>query len=157
MSEIVINGVEELVSKLFAATADKTLRPPMNRSLFKLQAFMAKYPSKSSGKPMAGHWVSEKQRRWFFAALHSGEITVPYVRKGSAGLGGSWTSRVGGFAGDMTGLVGTNKSYAPMVQGAGRQMWMHEGNWQTEEDAVKKERDGIVQDFAESIEGAMSR
>ena len=130
MSEIVINGVEELVSKLFAATADKTLRPPMLRSTMRLQAAISPYPDRPA---------------------HS-----TYVRTGT--LGRSWTTKVSGFASNMVGTLGNVVNYGPWVQSAKKQVWFHkETGWLTDETVMNREKDAIVQDFAESIEGAMSR
>ena len=70
-----------------------------------------------------------------------------YVRTGT--LGGSWAKRVQG----MTAVIGSNIKYAPYVQGADRQAWMHKGRWQTTAD-VAKSRAGDVKRF---IERALQR
>ena len=70
-----------------------------------------------------------------------------YVR--TMRLGRGWTSRVerGGFRG----VVGNNTRYAPYVQSAERQAWMHQGHWQTDEDVMESARDKIVKDFENHV------
>lgn len=36
--------------------------------------------SRAEAYPEVGGWFSKKQRRWFFAALNSGELQLPYQR-----------------------------------------------------------------------------
>ena len=68
-------------------------------------------------------------------------------------LGGAWTSRIekGGFRG----VVGNNTKYAPYVQSAEKQAWMHKGHWQTDEDVVEAQKDVIVRDFDQHVLGAL--
>jgi len=149
---IVIEGVEELLRKLDAATADATLRRPMQRAVFALQADVAKYPAQYAGHP-AFHFVSERQRRWFFAALRQGRIQVPYRRTGT--LGRSWTTKIEGFAGEMRGIVGNVREYARWVQDRERQYYLHAGRWPTIQDVVEKRKDQIVEDFRRAVEEAL--
>lgn len=95
------------------------------------------YPGPAPKGEAAKHWT-DKQRRFFFAALRRGQIKVPYVRTGT--LGRSFTERVTVEPGAVVGELGTNLSYAPWVVGprypgeqiGGRQRWqarIHAGRW----------------------------
>lgn len=53
---------------------------------------------------------TDKQRKWFFWALRTGKIQVPYTRKGA--LAASWVVSVQG----LTATVGTSLGYAPLVK-----------------------------------------
>ena len=88
---------------------------------------------------------SERQRRWFFAALSRGEIDVPYRRGSSAGsrnLKQTWTVRQ---ISPLAVEVGTNTPYAPYVQSAESQSRYHfMSGWRTDKDIMDSERDVIV-------------
>jgi hypothetical protein len=56
---------------------------------------------------------SDKQRRWFFAALREGRISVPYHRTGALGRG--WKVSYQKSAGWAT--ITNSVPYAPFVQG----------------------------------------
>ena len=109
------------------------------------------YPGKSAGKMT---FVSDKQRRFFFAALREGTIQVPYRRTGT--LGRKWTSKVTFTDDDVMGFVGNNTPYAPLVQGFDTQARIHAGNWQTEQDVANESRDEIMGIFADEISRAMA-
>lgn len=149
-----ITGLDELFRKLDASTADATLRRGMHKSVFMLQADMAKYPD----PPAAGDWkgfVSDRQRRAFFAKLRSGEIEVPYRRQGT--LGRRWTTKVSGFAQSIQGFVGNVTSYARYVQDEPKQAEIHKGRWPTVQGVVKADERDIIVTFADEIEAAMKR
>jgi hypothetical protein len=62
-------------------------------------------------------FVSDKQRRAFFARLRSGEIEVPYRRgtsPGSQTLGRRWHIRP---SGQINHVLTNDASYAPLVHG----------------------------------------
>lgn len=61
--------------------------------------------------PAGPGWFSERQRRWFFAALASGEINTPYNRTGTLAAG--WRIDK---AGDHF-VLSNDVPYAPYVQG----------------------------------------
>lgn len=65
---------------------------------------------------------SDKQRRFFFAALRRGEITVPYIRTG--GLAASWEKLVEVTKDVITGRVFTNAPEAKWVQGDERSLML---------------------------------
>lgn len=73
---------------------------------------------------------TEKQRRFFFAALKSGEITVPHQRREGGGLAGGWTIVGGGLTVSVINVVPGGQ----YVMGTRMQSAYHRGNWKTERD-----------------------
>lgn len=102
-----------------------------------IRSQIAIYPAQSS-RPQS--FVSDRQRRGFFAKLKAGEIVVPYPRQTapkSERLGQSWTTSTSN--GGMTVTVGTPASYAPLVQSAERQTLYHRvTGWRTDGDVVQQ-------------------
>lgn len=150
MPQITIEGVDELVEALGELEAFAVLRPPMHRGLSRLHEELATYPPQS-GRPQ--RFRSDRQRRWFFAALNSGAISVPYRRTGT--LGRSWTEEIRQTPGNLVGEVGNNVEYGPYVQGHGTQSAYHQGNWQTDQEVADLLFPDILDDFEETIQGAM--
>ena len=98
----------------------------------------AQYPAASGAKQP---FVSDKQRRYFFAALHRGEITVPYRRSGALGAAENWQQIP---ASDGLTLRSTRK-YGALVRGAADQAKYHRGTWPTDEDIVIASEDQAAQ------------
>lgn len=145
---IQVRGVDQLVLKLGRLVAFTNLRPAMTESLNKVWGDLAKYPHRPTSGTFAG-FKSEKQRRWFFAALREGLIEVPYRRTGT--LGRSWTMRIDSTMDGIEGRIGTNIVYAPWVQDRDRQAAIHQGRWQTAQDVLEKLKDWIVRRFNSQI------
>lgn len=82
-------------------------------------------------------FVSDKQRRWFFSALRSGRIQVPYQRTGHQGF--SWLYRlVPGETVFTAEVYNTNDRYHRYVQGrTHEQSRMHRGRWSSTEEIEK--------------------
>ncbi len=151
---IKIEGLTPLLRKLDAAAADKTIRSAMFGSLALLRLELKKYPP----PPGAGDWqgfVSDKQRRWFFANLREGNIQIPYRRQMARGLGGAWAQRIEGYAGNMVGIVGNNKSYARWVQDEARQARIHQGRWQTVQQVARDSLGKIARLFQQAVDAAL--
>ena len=72
-----------------------------------------------------------------------------YVRTGT--LGASRTKRVD--RGALRAIIGSNIRYAPYVQDADRQAWMHKGRWQTAQDVARQR----AQDVKRFIERSLAR
>lgn len=83
--------------------------------------------------------------------------TIPgqtYIRKGSAGLGGTLTSfqgsnpdalsRVRGMGRAVVGFIGTKLKYARFVIDEDQQAFMHKGRWWTLQGVFEGERSEIV-------------
>ncbi|MGQ9491727.1 MAG: hypothetical protein ACUVS6_13725 [Anaerolineae bacterium] len=151
---IEVKGIEQLTAKLGRLAAFNLLRPAMHDSLNTLWGDLAQYPRPPERGAFTG-FKSDKQRRWFFAALRQGLIQVPYVRTGT--LGRSWTQRIDLTADGMVGRVGTNIAYAPFVQDRERQAEIHRGRWQTVQDVLHKRTVWIVRRFQRQINAALRR
>lgn len=112
---------------------------------------IAAYPRPSRKKMM---FVSDRQRRGFFAKLRSGAIEVPYRRgtsPGSETLGRRWHIRQFGAIGHV---LTNDASYAPLVHSAENQAAYHAGTWKTDEGLARElENDGS---FQQIIEAALS-
>ena len=119
-----------------------------DESLAFAQNFIAKYPPKSSGKRMV--FQSEKQRRWFFWALRTGEIEVPYRRTGT--LGKSWTTDVRATSDSIRGVLGNVRPYAPYVQDEELQAQMHKGHWPTVQMLLRAPAARMSQFFNQAME-----
>lgn len=107
---------------------------------------LAKYPGQ---RRMTQPFVSDKQRRYFFASLHDGTIKVPYPRTGALGDPGNWariTLARGGV--ELWSVVW----YSDRVRTRGRQASYHEGNWPTTDDiAEQSEGDAALTATAELV------
>lgn len=101
---------------------------PISRGAFRVEAGMKKYPP---ARP---------------------EST--YRRTGT--LGRRWTTRQIS-APDMVGReIGNNTAYAPFVQAAELQAYMHRGYWQTDEDVMRQEAPDIVRDVETTLARALA-
>lgn len=99
-----------------------------------LQDILAPYPSQRS-RPQP--FVSDRQRRGFFAALRDGRIQVPYRRggRGSETLGRKWSIQKVAFGARLRNPA----RYARLVHGSPGQTRYHEqGGWQNEDQARRK-------------------
>lgn len=101
-------------------------------------------------KKVKMQFVSEKQRRWFFAALREGLINIPYVR--TYNLRNSWEVTYSSIR-----AVLTNKAkYAHWVMGEGTQTsMMKQIGWLTDKFILNRESPRIIQIISESIEKAL--
>lgn len=115
---------------------------------------LAVYPPASrKGQP----FKTEKSRRFFFAALRSGAIEVPYRRGGrnSQTLGRKWVIQPDGDGATLTNTAG----YSDLVQGGQAQAAYHRGNWTTDTIVAEKmDADGSAQSIAEdAVQGAIRK
>ena len=150
-----VEGLDRLFKKLDRLAAHDVLRAPMEASMISLFNFMAEeYPGPPQ-RPYPQMLRTAKQRRYFFWALAKGIIKVPYVRSGK--LGQSWSWDVSTSADGLHGKVGTNYKSAPYVQSKARQARIHQGNWQTDEDALREKKDEIIQRFRKAVREALAR
>ncbi len=129
----------------------------MDKTMAFLMSTLPPYPPPPAGAPgeAAKHWT-DKQRRFFFAALKSGQIKVPYVRTGL--LGQSFTTEVRRGADMVEGEWGTNDLKAPWVVGPdypgesihGQTMYqaqIHEGRWWQFEQQFDANREAALDFF----------
>lgn len=97
---------------------------------------VAPYPSAARKKQP---FKSDKSRRFFFAALRSGQITVPYQRTGVTGR--SWMIEPTSYGA----LLSNSAPGAKYVHAATTQVAYHRGNWTTDvEGAEQAEQSGIA-------------
>lgn len=134
MISITIDGVDELFTRLDAAQRNEILRPPMVRSLARLQADMAEYPAPPSGST--------------------------YKRTGDYGR--HWTQDVTTDSDGITGKLGNavrdrryGRAYGPYLGDSEMQASIHRSRWVNDEEAVLNNLDAIRDDFANAIEGAL--
>ena len=117
-----------LQNKLDTGNPAGTLRAVMQRSLYRLQIAMAKYPARTS--------------KW-------------YRRTGT--LGRRWTTRIDTVGGRMVGRVGNNTVYAPEVQSATYQRGnAYKMGWQTDWGVMEKNRAIIIREFQDAVGSAVT-
>jgi len=137
-----IEGVDAIIRKLGKVEGVKHLRPPMQRSVYRLQGRMAQYPAQRPGsRYVRGQGMANAQ----------GVVT----HRTSENLGKKWTSKVEQGNAIIRGKVGNNASYAPLVQSYQLQARIHRGLWQTDRYVVDTEYRTIVRDFESAISEAL--
>lgn len=122
---------------LVAATKPAMLRAALTAGSQELLTVVKRYPPRvhiTRASVYGQTFASDKQRRWFFASLNDGSLTLPYRR--SMGLGQSWTFSI---ESNTRAVVGTNVGYARLVKGQGDQSaFLAASGWQTvNQDAAK--------------------
>jgi len=164
-NDVKVNGLKELEARLRSISTqleDKAGDAALAAVLY-VHSQVPSYPNRNF--TIAGDgWMTERQRRWFFAALADGEIEVPYKRTGTLGrtvtsLKGSSPgalSRVETLSADKTvGIIGGNLSYLRYVVGEGEQMWMHQNRWYTLQEVVRTAIPGVVDIFAKYVNSSI--
>lgn len=126
---ITIKGLDKLYKKLGKVAATQVLEKPMQRGVLRLQRSMQVYPPQ---RPNSS-----------------------YRRTGT--LGRRWTVRIIKSGNGLTGKVGNNASYGPLVQSSRFQTALHRSTgWTTDERAVKENEKIILDDFARMIDKALA-
>lgn len=146
-----IEGLDELIAAVGRLESLQVLRDTMETAVELVRTQIAIYPPPPSGYRMV--WKSEKQRRWFFAALREGRISVPYRRTGT--LGRRWTTEVSRQGDDLVGKVGNVTAYGPFVQSVDGQAAIHRGRWRTDEQVARLMEPSIQALFEARIQAAM--
>jgi hypothetical protein len=143
-------AVQRMLAKLEQGTAFKAGLKAMAGHL---RGKFSVYPPTDGNRPPQP-FVSEKQRRYFFAALRDGRIRLPYRR--SSNLAKKWgqSEADGGY----TQIVGNDAEYAPYVIGATSQsLYMRSLGWKSTADVVEQEADAafstFVTGFRQSMQG----
>jgi len=150
---ITIHGIDKLVAKLGRLESVQLLRLPMHAATKLIYAEAIKYPGQTK-KPFK--FVSDKQRRYVIMAIRKGIIQVPYRRRKSSGLAGSWVERVEDHGDSLVGIVGSSISYGPFVMSPDNQAQYHQGNWQTTDDIVNTVANPISKLFQKTIDKALA-
>jgi hypothetical protein len=140
----------------------------MQTTMMFLQGEIPEYPEPPNLPPgtIAKTWT-DKQRKWFFWALKSGKIKVPYKRTGL--LGRRVTSQAERKGVDVIGSVGLDVPYAPWVVGpdksaavtiGGVEMWqqpVHQGRWWQFYKIVEENLDEAYRIFQEEFWKELSK
>src|SRR3990172_4843367 len=105
---------------------------------------LKRYPPGVPGAPKAQNWT-EKQRKFFFAALREGRIEVPYRRgqsPGSERYGTQWYAKAlrGGFQTE----IGNRASYAKWLAGPQQSRYMANRGWRKLVEAAQEKRVNIT-------------
>lgn len=124
-------GIDELRGILDTIQRRQYVKTGFARTGARMQRELSKYPEREA---RSAPFVSDKQRRYFFAALRDGRITVPYRRTGL--LGRRWLFKVEGDPGGATLEVGNDTPYGIYVQSAEHQAAIHRGIWHNTDQAV---------------------
>ena len=126
---VVIQGIDRLNAKFDKVQQRSILRPPMQRSLYRLVRRMATYPNAPSGSR--------------------------YVRQGILGKG--WHAPpIKEFPNGLEGRVANKVIYGPWVQSQRFQTALHRRTgWTTDEMAIRELEREIVADFERAIREAL--
>ena len=127
----------DLLAKAAALPEWATLRRDVARAIQKdaVAPALAKYPTQQH---KAQPFKSAGQRKYFFAALKKGAISVPYRRSGRLGI--DWQA-----AEDNDGLTLTSTApYSDLVRTKGKQSAYHAGNWPTTDDIATEAEGGTA-------------
>lgn len=118
------------------------------------------YPPRNrpSRKSVYGQsFVSDRQRKAFFAGLRDGSIEVPYRRgqsPGSQGHAKRWNTRLRNHG--LTAIVGNNSSYGPLLQDADQQSrYMKAVGWKTTERVMEEERKMVNKIIRDQVRKAL--
>ena len=161
MSEnIRIEGVDALLAKIKSLAELAPVTGALLAAGGHLAGRFKQYPGQAriSRQSVYGTpFVSARQRRFFFAALASGEIEVPYRRgssPGSRNLKQNWAVR------QLTPLsveIGNAAPYAPLVHGAGTQSRMMAAiGWPTDADVLEAERAALAAYVQDAVRRALA-
>lgn len=158
MVQIIVEGADELIKKLTSLQSMQSVKSAIQLSAKFIQGKIKQYPPERHGPNPNLYGPGEKAQRMragYFARLKSGAITVPYARGASGSsekLGQSWTTEPidAGFGA----RIGTNVSYAKLVQSAAGQAGYHrQTGWITDQQVV----DMYGTDVVEQINSALKR
>ena len=144
-----LEGAEALIRKITTLAQLKSMGAAVRAAAVLVRGKIAHYPQERHDRNDALYGKSDKaakMRRGFFYHLRHGDIRVPYARgspPGSKKLGGSWT--IEGSNAGLTQTVGTNVSYARLVQGPELQTAYHKTTgWKTTDTVANEERKTVI-------------
>lgn len=129
MEITITTNVDAVIRDLLFMGADvlRVVEGPLDRGAFRVEAAMKKYPPQRPTR---------------------------YRRTGT--LGRRWTTRRLSAPGMVGREIGNNTEYAPFVQSAELQAYMHRGYWQTDEDVIRQEAPAIVRDVEATLFRALA-
>lgn len=148
------DAVKRMLAKLEHGDAAKAGLASMSRFLLgKVRRYSdTNFPRPLRSQVYGQAFQSDKQRRYFFAALRDGRITVPYKRTrnlrnlwGQATEDGGWTQ-----------IIGNSASYAPYVVGIQSQSkYMQALGWKSTADVVEAESAAAFKTFVTGFRQSM--
>lgn len=143
---VVTRGMESLLGLANTLRSNGWMIEAANEAARTLEQRLSTYPAARKKKQP---FKSDKQRRFFFAALADGRIRVPYQRTGN--LGRSWRAGIVQTGGGLTITVGNTTAYAPYVQGS-QQAGYHRGNWKTITELTQDQERMVVSIFDKRVD-----
>jgi hypothetical protein len=143
MSETRIN-LDGATRKLAQAVDRQTLNDALMKGAVYLRGVLSTYPPRVhlTRRSVYGQaFQSDRQRKWFFWALRTGVIKVPYVR--TRNLGHRWA--VASEAYNQV-RIGNNAPGAQYVMDADKQSkFMSASGWPTVQAVAKRERAKVIE------------
>jgi hypothetical protein len=150
---VTIRGLEELRAKLGPQMTSQVFREPTKRASTRLETALTTYPDPPRNKRMT--FKTARQRRFFFAALRSGRISVPYRR--TRNLAKGWVLKFLERASEFRIEVSNKVPYLPWVMGPGTQADIHKGRWNTTAQVAQKVNIAIAGDYTRAIKAWIDR
>ena len=150
MTTIRLEGYDDLLRRVTTLAQLKHLQAAVKAAGEHVKRAIDVYPHHT---PRPQPFVSDKQRRGFFAKLRAGEIEVPYRRTDSLKHGWNVTTRNAG----LTAVVGNSVAYGPLVQSAEKQTGYHATTgWITDREVVSNEREAVLDFIAQELQKAVN-
>lgn len=144
-----IEGLEPLLKKIRSIAELQPVIGGIKAAALHLKGKLAIYPEQkhlTRASVYGSPFKSDKQRRFFFWALRTGEIEVTYRRgesPGSQTFGRRWTIRTSNRG--LTAEVGNNAAYGMLLMDKERQSKYHAAvGWTTTDDVIAEETETIV-------------
>lgn len=150
MSDLIrIEGLPPLLKKIRSLAELQPVVGAIKAAALHLKGKVAVYPEQKHLTRVSVYgtpFKSNKQRRFFFAALRKGEIEVPYRRgesPGSQTFGRRWTVHT--LNRGLTAEVGNNAAYGPLLMDKEKQSRYHAmAGWRTTDDVIADETETVV-------------
>jgi hypothetical protein len=143
---VVTRGLESIANLANTLRGNGWMVEAANEAARDLERDLQTYPGVRRKKQP---FKTDKQRRFFFAALADGRIRVPYQRTNRLGKG--WRAGVVMTGGGLTVTVGNTTAYAPYVQGS-QQAGYHRGNWKRVDELSQGVEQRVVSIFNRRID-----
>lgn len=135
-ASIKIEGMDELLAKIKTLQELKPVIAAMKAAAVYVKGKAATYPERKTitrASVYGSSFKSVKQRRYFFWALRTGRIEVPYRRgmsPGSQAFGRRWT--IAAQNNGLTQTIGNNAGYGPYLMDPAKQTaYAKAMGWQT--------------------------
>lgn len=152
-TNIRITGIGDTIKRLEALGG--SFGDSLLKGAIYLRGVIAEYPpsKRLTRRSVYGRsFVSERQRRWFFASLNDGSLQIPYRR--THNLGHRWTARK---ESERKAIVGNNASYARYVQDEDRPqaLFMAAIGWRTAQSVTRAEKEKVVREIKRDVQAQL--